>query len=54
MDFEVRFGAIVDSLPHWCQGREAIDNQLKCQKLRRVSILPVAAGRIIKVILRKS
>ena len=53
MDLEVRYGAIAGSLPQWCQEGEAIDNQLKCQKLREYSIKPVGPGRISKVGLRR-
>ena len=54
MDYEVRYGALADSLPDWCQEEEAIDNQSKCQMLRSVSIKHVGPpGRISKVILRR-
>ena len=54
VDFEVRFGAIADSLGHWCRGGEAINNKLKCKKLRSISMKRASPGRMSKVILRRS
>ena len=53
MDYEVRYGVIADSMPHWCRGGEAINNELECKKLRSYSIKPASPGRISKVILRR-
>ena len=54
MDFEPRFGSLAESLPSWCQGAEAIENEATCQKLSNVAMKPIAPNRISKVIFRGS
>ena len=54
MDFEAKYGSVSESLPSWCRGAEAIDNQATCQKLSNVAMKPIAPNRISKVIFRRS